>query len=270
MQFYHSGQNNPVLPQWLEKFESSNWFEYFQDAFVQEFNQNTNSLKNNGIGTNFPEAAKDYLYLLERRYSQKSVLKLIGDRYALNSVERSILYRGISSTEESRRRAAKLAAPDQLKGSGLHIDGYNVLITIGSYLNGNLVFISTDKLLRDASEIHGKAFRNELFNKAILLIFSYLQTNMPCPVNFYFDKPVSHSGALCERINILLKHFGMAGTASTLASPDHFLKTIDTGLTATSDSSVIDRSKTQIIDLPNVVLKFHYKKDFPDVAEFLA
>jgi len=227
-------------------------------------------LKNTGIGKNFTNAAKDYLYLLEHKYSQKSILKLIGDRYALSTVERSLLYRGISSTEESRRRAAKIADPDKLKGSELHIDGYNVLITIGSYLNGNLVFISTDKLLRDASEIHGKAFRNELFNKAILLIFSYLQINTPTSVNFYFDKPVSHSGSLCERIKILLEHYGMAGNATTLASPDHFLKTIDTGLIASSDSSIIDRSKTQIIDMSMVIIQFHYKKEFLDVAKLLA
>jgi len=226
-------------------------------------------LKNKGIDRNFSNAAKDYLYLLEHKYPQKSILRLIGDRYALSSVERSVLYRGISSSAESCRRAEKLANSDELHGTHLHIDGYNVLITIGSYLNGNLVFISTDKLLRDASEIHGKAFRNELFNKAILLIFSYLQTNLPATVNFYFDKPVSHSGTLCEKINILLEHYKLNGSAITLASPDHILKTIDCGLIATSDSSIIDRSKTRIIDLPKAVLQFHYKKAFPDVSDFL-
>ena len=150
-------------------------------------------MKTTGIGPDFTQAAEDYLYLLERKYSQKSILKLIGDRYSLNAVERSVLYRGVSSEADSLRRAAKLTGSDKLKGSELHIDGYNVLITIGSYLNGNLVFKSTDRLLRDASEIHGKVFRNELFNKAILLIFSYMQKNTPKSVHFYFDKPISHS-----------------------------------------------------------------------------
>lgn len=229
----------------------------------------TYGLKNTGIGKNFTEAAKDYLYLLGRKYSQRSILKLIGDRYALSSVERSVLYRGISSLEESRRKAVELAVPDELKNSELHIDGYNVLFTIGSYLNGNLVYISTDGFLRDASEIHGKAFRKELFNKAILLTFSYLQVNTPASVNFYFDKPVSHSGALSEKIRILIEHYGMKGSATTLSSPDHFLKTIDTGLIATSDSSIIDRCITRIIDLSKVVIQFHFKKDFLDVTKFI-
>ena len=74
---------------------------------------------------------------------------------------------------------------------------------------------------------------------------------------------------LCERINLLLEHYGIAGSATTLTSPDHFLKTIDSGLIATSDSLVIDRSKTEIIDIPKVVIDFHYKKTFPDVSNYI-
>ncbi len=225
--------------------------------------------KNTGIGLKFRDAAKDYLYLLEHNYPQKAILKLIGDRYALSSVERSVLYRGISSARESAGRAAKLVSPDSVTGSVLNIDGYNVLITIGSYLNGNLVFISSDHFVRDASEIHGKAFRNELFNKAILLIFSYLQSNQPREINFFFDKPVSHSGELCEKINILLNHYEIKGSAITLPSPDHYLKMLDSGLIATSDSSVIEHCKTGIIDLPQAVIRFHYKREMSDIASYL-
>jgi|WetSurMetagenome_2_1015567.scaffolds.fasta_scaffold104207_2 hypothetical protein len=225
--------------------------------------------KHTGIGLRFREAALDYQYLLNHKYSQKSIMKLIGDRYALTSIERSALYRGISSTEEATRRFSKLADPEFVNNTILNIDGYNVLITIGSYLNGNLVFISTDRLVRDASEIHGKAFRTELFNKAILLIFSYLQTVHPAVLNFYFDKPVSHSGELCEKINILLNHYRIEGSATTLPSPDHYLKTLDEGLIATSDSSIIDRCQTKIIDLPRIVIQYHYKKELVDISEYL-
>jgi hypothetical protein len=226
-------------------------------------------LKYNGMSLRFREAAHDFQYLLDHKYSQRSILKLIGDRYALTSTERSALYRGISSTEEARGRCSKLADPEFVNNNILNIDGYNVLITIGSYLNGNLVFISTDRLVRDASEIHGKAFRNEIFNKAILLIFSYLHTVHPAIVNFYFDKPVSHSGELCEKINILLNHYRIEGSATTLPSPDHYLKTLDEGLIATSDSSIVDRCKTKIIDLPRVVIEYHFKKELTNISEYL-
>ncbi len=208
----------------------------------------------------FLTAARDYLYLLEGKYPQASVLKLVGDRFRLSGVERSVLYRGISIRTESERRAAKLVAAESAEGKELHIDGFNVLITIGSYLNGNLVFIGNDGYLRDASEIHGKVFRTQLFDKAILLVFSFLGTISPKAVHFYLDAPVSHSGELCFKINQLLAHYGMEGSATTLKSPDFLLKTITDGIIATSDSGIIDRCRVPVVDLPREIITSQFKK----------
>ncbi len=153
--------------------------------------------KNNALSSVFADAVTDYLLLLERHYPQSSVLKMVGDRYKLSSVERSLLYRGIAARDEAMKREEKLAEPLLIKGNELHIGGYNLLITIGSYLNGNLVFVSNDSVLRDASEIHGKVFRTQLFDKAIQLLFAWLDSARPASVDFYFDEPVSHSGDLC-------------------------------------------------------------------------
>ncbi len=221
--------------------------------------------RNHRPGAAFAIAAADYLFLLERHYPQSSVLKLTGDRYKLNSLEHSVLYRGVAARDEARRRASKLAGPQSIAGNGLHIDGYNLLISLGSYLNGDFVFISNDSLLRDASEIHGKAFRSVLFDKAVLLLFSYLETLRPARVDFYFDKPVSQSGELCKKINQLLTHYGFEGRAITCQSPDYMLKTMDTGLIATSDSGIIDRCKIPVLNLAFGVLSFHYRKAFTDL-----
>ncbi|MCK4287805.1 MAG: DUF434 domain-containing protein, partial [Bacteroidales bacterium] len=123
----------------------------------------------------FQTAVNDYLLLLDKKYPQKAILKLIGDRYALNGTERSMLYRGITTSKNAEKRAKKLISEKNIINQPIHIDGYNVLITIGSYLNGNLVFIGNDRYLRDASEIHGKIFRTELFERAVILILVYLE-----------------------------------------------------------------------------------------------
>ena len=99
----------------------------------------------------FKYAIRDYLYLLEKNYPQKGIIKLIGDRYALSGTERTMLYRGIATRENCLARKQKLALVKELKKASLYIDGYNVMITIGSYLNGNTVYISNDHILRDAS-----------------------------------------------------------------------------------------------------------------------
>lgn len=96
-----------------------------------------------------------------------------------------------------------------------------------------------------------------------------MQPNQPREINFFFDKPVSHSGELCEKINILQSHYKIGGSATTLPSPDHYLKTLDSGLIATSDSSVIEHCKAGILDLPKAVIRFHYKRELPDIASYL-
>ena len=99
---------------------------------------------------NFKNAIYDYIYFLEKEYPQKAILKLIGDRYLLSGIQRTMLYRGITTKENSLKRTSKLITENLLSNQILHIDGYNVLITIGSYLNGNTVFVSNDNFLRDA------------------------------------------------------------------------------------------------------------------------
>ncbi|MCK5838449.1 MAG: DUF434 domain-containing protein [Bacteroidales bacterium] len=209
-------------------------------------------MKNNPlqiVNTAFQEAAQDYILLLEKKYPQKLILKMIGDRYALSGVQRSMLYRGLSRKAHSELRKEKKIIKDQINNFPLHIDGFNVLITIGSYLNGNIVFISTDHFLRDASEIHGKAFRSHLLDKSLLLIIDYLKKISVGNIYFYLDKPVSYSNTLCTKINDVMKHFQMEGEAIVIESPDHFLRNVEKSVIASSDSTIITNSKSPVFDL---------------------
>jgi len=228
-------------------------------------------MKNQSLpGNNLSMAAVDYLYLLDRGYPQRSVLKLCGDRYQLTAVERSILYRGISPAKEALLREQKLVQPSEVAGQELHIDGHNVLLTIGSYLNGNLVFISNDGMLRDASEIHGKAFKETLLDKSVLLMFSWIQSIRPDSLSFYFDAPVSNSGQLCFKINELLAHYNYKGSAQAFRSPDHQLRSLPAGILASSDTGIINHTKREVIDVPLHVLKYHYSKSFYSVRTLLS
>jgi hypothetical protein len=220
-------------------------------------------------GIHFTEAAKDYLLLLEKKYPQKAILNLVGDRYKLSGLERSMLYRGITTHLNARSHSAKQVGAEAIPGNQLHIDGYNCLISIGSYLNGNLVFLSNDKFLRDAAEMHGKVFRSILFDKAILLIFSFLDKLRPSGVQFYLDEPVSHSGDHCKKINELIAHYNLSGHADTYKAPDYHLKKIEFGLLATSNSGIIAKCLVPVVDLPALVIHYHYHKTILDICEYL-
>ncbi len=218
------------------------------------------------VADNFINATNDYIYLLERKYPQKAILKLIGDKYLLSGIERTILFRGITTQNKIVSRSTKLATETELYHQTLHIDCYNTLITIGSYLNGSTVFVGNDNFLRDASEIHGKIFRTELYEKSLSLIFYYLKTINISEVLFYLDKPVSYSGKLCQDINDLLTKEKINGNAQTCESPDFILKNVDYGFCSTSDSIIIDNSKIKIFDLSRKTIEFHFNPNFLDLT----
>ena len=219
------------------------------------------------LGNQFIEALKDYQLLLDKKYPQKSILKIICDKYQLSGTERSILYRGISHFKSAKNRRGKKLAAAKRVDQTIHIDTYNQLIIIGSYLNGSLVFIGTDGYLRDAAEVHGKNFRKKLLDRARELLFEYLQIIKPKEIKFYIDEPISFSGDLANQIRSSLKECKINGAAETFDSPDHILKKQRNGVIATSDSAIIDNSELQIFDLAFNTLKFHFDPDFLDLTK---
>jgi hypothetical protein len=214
------------------------------------------------ITSDFTEAVNDYKYFAEKNYPEKAVLKIIGDRYRLSGTERSILFRGIYGNSNSLSRKRRLLKPEDIYGNEIFIDGYNVLITTGSYLSGKVTFIGTDGLLRDAAESHGKINKNRHLEKSLLLILEFLSGLKVKSVNFYFDSPVSNSGVFSVLVNKNIAYFDFKGTASCVDSPDHVLKNVSEGIICTSDSAVIDNSKVRIFDLARHALENRYHPDF--------
>jgi hypothetical protein len=210
----------------------------------------------------FISAINIYKQLLEKGFPQKAILKLVGDRYRLGTIERTMLYRGICTDKDALLRKSKLTFIKEIKNKTIHIDGYNIFITIGSYLNGSPVFIGNDNFLRDASEIHGKIFKTELITRAIELTFIYLKRYKVSGLKFYLDQPVSNSGKLSVMLNKNIKRFKFAGISKTLPSPDFALKQIKQGIIATSDSSIIENCNVPVFDLARRVLYYNFKPDF--------
>lgn len=219
-------------------------------------------------GDNFLNALTDYLYLLDRSYPQKSVLKLVGDHYALSSDERSLLLRGAAKHQLIELRSQKKTdtLPEKSK---LTVDGFNIFRTVGSYLNGNFVFEGMDGFLRDASELHSQKLNWEVLGKTTDLIVEFL-THKKCQlVNFYFDTPISHSRDLAHYLAKKMEEASLAGIAETAFSPDHILKETETGLICTSDSNIIDLSKVKVYDLSKGVLEFYFDTKIFSLKSYL-
>lgn len=219
-------------------------------------------------GANFLKALTDYLYLLDRRYSQKSILKLVGDHYALSADERALLFRGSAKHKyiELRNKKKINVLPES---SRLTVDGFNVFRTVGSYLNGNFVFEGMDGFLRDASELHRQKLNREVLERATDLIINFLKHKKCERVSFYFDTPISHSGDLTHHLIEKMEEASLAGTAETAFSPDHILKKIEAGIICTSDSNIIDQSKVQVYDLSKGVLEYHFDPKIFSLKNYL-
>ena len=221
------------------------------------------------FSAHFFRAVCDYRYLLERNYPQKSMLKLVGDRYQLASFERVMLYRGLAAKADvalrQKNRTERLTPHTEV-----FLDGFNVCRTLGSYLNGNPVFVGLDGFLRDVSELHRKKLSWDVLEKAVGLIMDYLKEHEVSFVRFYFDTPISHSGKMCEMTRQKIAAAGVSGEALTVFSPDHELIQVQKGLICTADSHIISQAQTVVFDLPGHLLKERFRAhlfSFPDYLE---
>jgi hypothetical protein len=216
---------------------------------------------------NFSLACKDYFYLINRNYPERGTLKLIGDRYKLSGDQRTILYRGISSSADSASRRSRLFK--WTGGEELLIDGYNVLFTILNYRLGKIMFISTDSILRDAGSLHGRMKEDTLFLDCADILLKYLAGNGPESVKFFFDSPVSHSERHAFEISRKMDHYAVKGGCLVVRSADHELKKFKEGIIATSDTAIIDSSAIVVTDLPKLVLEKAFNPVFFDLKSIV-
>lgn len=175
-----------------------------------------------------------------------------------------MLYRGFFTKKEIESRVGKVLGEKQVCGRILKVDGYNQLITIEFYRKGGFVFIAGDGMVRDSASVHRSYRVSPITEEVLGKLFQNIGSLMLKRVEFYFDKPVSFSGRLCEIINGFMAKHGVDGVAEAVTSPDHILKNAD--LVATSDSIIMAEAKS-VFDLAGWFLKRVWKADLVDLRK---
>ncbi|OHD67525.1 MAG: hypothetical protein A2177_01725 [Spirochaetes bacterium RBG_13_68_11] len=147
---------------------------------------------------------------------------------------------------------------DDVRGSCLGIDWYNVLITAETYLKGGMLFLADDGVTRDAAAVHGSWRRSPLTGPAIDAIVSALGRLEPGRIDVFLDSPVAFSGELAAELRSRIGEAvsGAAFTVALAASADWPLKRYQ-GIVASSDSVVLD-SAIMVLDLPRHALGWRY------------
>jgi hypothetical protein len=209
----------------------------------------------------------DYRWLLDRHYPQRSAIQMAGDRYMLTGYERSILYRGVSDSDSSKRRFGKITS--DLSSDIIVVDCYNVLFTLSNYLLGKPVYISDDGFLRDAGESRGRINNKKIFNKALILLKGFISDHPDKEYFLLVDAPISNSGKLTNELAEFLSSTGIKGSAEAINSPDSVMQEFIDAVICTSDSGIIDKTSCKVYDLPGHILKKSFASEFFSVMEIL-
>lgn len=219
---------------------------------------------------NFMTAIEDYEFFLSRKYPQKTILKLVGDRYRLSGTERTMLYRGITIKEKAEMRFQKLIPETNLRGEVVLVDALNQLFTISAYLLGRPVFLCNDGFLRDAMELHGKSIGTHLPIRAFELVMAYFVKLECSGMVFYFDRQVNGCLQYYELLAKKLPDFIMQPEIILSHTVDKDLINQTEGFIATSDSVIIEKSPLKVFDLAKNTLEFHFWPEFFDLNKLIS
>lgn len=198
------------------------------------------------------QAVRDLSWLLSRGYSERSALKLVGDRYRLRDRQRLGVSRSACSRQSAARRSLHALPEEAMRGNTLHIDGFNLLITVESALSDGFILEGVDDCLRDMASIHGSYRRVLETEGAIQLSGQALQQLGVEKAVWYLDRPVSNSGRLRQAILDKAAEQSWPWEVDLLFNPDNFLK--ESNIPAASSDSVVLDNVAQWFNLARFII----------------
>lgn len=184
-------------------------------------------------------ATEELSWLLSRGYAIQSSLKLVGDRHGLTERQRLAVSRAACSDASREGRRATCLPLESIRGEGVLIDGFNLLITLEAALGGGLLMLCRDDCLRDLSSVHGSYRSVEETDTALHLVGETLAELAPASVCWLLDRPISNSGRLAQRIREMAEEKEWLWTVETLFDPDGALRA-SSDIVITSDSVILD------------------------------
>ncbi len=200
------------------------------------------------------KAVADYSYLLSQGYAEKPALKVVGDHYQLHQRQRMAVTRAACAADALIHRREKCVCIPSLQDEVLEIDGFNVLITLETYLSGGIVVRCLDGCFRDLSSVHRTY---ELVSETTFAIREFITLFARigvCSSRWFFDKPVSNSGRLKDLVASIAEEMGHNALTFTSDDPDRKLAA-SPQIVVTSDSWILDRASRWTNLFPEIIGK---------------
>jgi hypothetical protein len=185
-------------------------------------------------------AVMDYSWLLTRDYAAPSGLKIVGDRYELNQRQRMAVARSSCSDQAMEARGERRVLPEDMAGSIVSIDGFNLFTTIEVALGGGVVLVARDECFRDIAGVHGTYRKVDETAPSILLAGKALSSLRVSEAVWYLDKPVGNSGRLRSMLLKTAREQRWNWQIELVTNPDSVLIEAQS-VVASADSVILDR-----------------------------
>ena len=198
------------------------------------------------------KAADEMRYLLNRGYQTKQASIFIGNHYMFSERQRLALARTISSDESIELRRKKLIT-DCMEIPEVHIDGFNLIITLEVALSGSPVFESMDGTIRDLAGLRGTYRIIDKTEAAIDLVMLWLEQYSIHKATFYLDAPVSNSKRLASLLREIAKNHQVKVEVEVIPHVDVVLETLNHVIT--SDGIILNKCKSWINMNHEIILK---------------
>ncbi|MEM2007000.1 MAG: DUF434 domain-containing protein [Sulfolobales archaeon] len=192
------------------------------------------------------EAARDYRYLLNRGFPQKASLDFISANYNLTTVERNLLFRCVHRATDSE--LVKRKAIHSVRDLELVIDGYNVILTITSAIEGLPLFLCDDGFIRDLRSTYIRDFETPTVVEAIHYVARAISTLDTKDSLVILDKNVSWSAKHAELIR---RDYGVNVTMAAKAD----IAVIGSGKVVSSSDFLILLRSEKVYDLAQFIIK---------------
>ncbi len=190
------------------------------------------------------QAVSDFSWLLSHDYSDRSALKLVGDRFQLTDRQRTAVMRCSCSDAALAARLQRQVSSTDLTGSRLIIDGFNLITSIEAALAGGVLIGGRDGCLRDMASMHGTYRRVEETEQAIRLIGERIAASGARQTHWLLDRPVSNSGRLRALIEQIAADHGWPWTTELHDSPDRQLIEVRDRVVVSADGIILQRCES--------------------------
>lgn len=166
------------------------------------------------------QANRDITWLIDYGYKFDASITFVSNRFLFSNRQREALKRCICPTFQLKERKRKELPLNEMKGCCVHIDGFNLIITLEVALSGGTLVLGNDGHIRDLAGLRGSYRLIEQTEIALQFIATCLIQYEVSHVIFYLDTPVSNSQRLKAQILTIMKSFGLSVEVELLPNAD--------------------------------------------------